>query len=228
MSVPPKTVGKLWMYTAHSRWTRLQAVARASNVVFDHQKEPGMREAMSDKAFLAKFPMGMFPAFESADGKVKITECSAICDYIACLTPESGLMPTDPALAAQVRSWLLVCEAEIIAPLTVVNRAILNIVPYDEAMLNGIFEALHRRLASLNTYFSSHRYLVNDQFTLADLTMISVLAHGYAKFFDKEWQDKYPSVLEWFDKTRKEPKLGGLYDEVSMNEKAPVDKPKSG
>jgi len=67
--------------SGHSRWTRLQALAAAANVQFDHVKDFGARKAMTDPDFLSKYPMGMVPAFESADGKTHITECSAICDY---------------------------------------------------------------------------------------------------------------------------------------------------
>ena len=48
---------------------------------FDHVQDFGLRKAMTDPEFLSKFPLGMFPAFEGADGKTNITECSAICDY---------------------------------------------------------------------------------------------------------------------------------------------------
>ena len=32
---------------------------------------------------------------------------------VACMTPESGLMPPDAGEAAEVRNWLFICESEV-------------------------------------------------------------------------------------------------------------------
>jgi hypothetical protein len=136
----------------HSRWHRLQAIAAAANVAFEPVQNFSVMKAMNDPGtakapywrarpcsrvtteFLSKFPGGTVPAFESMDGKVCLTECSAIADYsqssfhycrekilclmtVACTNPESELIPTDAGEAAQVRNWLLICEAEVIAQL---------------------------------------------------------------------------------------------------------------
>ena len=70
-------------------------------------------------------------------------------------------------------------------------------------------------------------YLVGNTFTLADLTLASVLGHGYSKFFDKSWRDKYPEAFAYFQRTIKDPKVKGAFGEPELMEKTPEYKPKA-
>ncbi|ORY32227.1 glutathione S-transferase [Naematelia encephala] len=151
---------------------------------------------------------------------------SAIAEYVASVTLESGLMPTDPGEAAQVRMWLHICEAEIMAPLSVVNKGLIHLIPYDDEMSDGILQTVHRRLTNINNWVSDREYLVGGRFTLADLTLASVLGHGYAKFFDKAWQGAYPYALEYHKRILADPKLNGALGEPVLVGKAAVWKPK--
>ena len=58
---------------------------------------------MKDTAYLAVNPMGKVPAIVH-DGKV-VTECAAICAYLADAFPAAGLAP-DPADRADYYRWL--------------------------------------------------------------------------------------------------------------------------
>ncbi len=86
---------------------------------------------------------------------------------VASTNPESGLMPSSPGQAAEVRNWLFICEAEvhwafdnplwtdmlylrqIIAPLTVINRAHGNLVPYDQKVRSTIGLVLSSLMCSI-------------------------------------------------------------------------------
>ena len=86
-------------------------------------------------------------------------------------------------------------------------------------------------------------YLVGGRFTLADLTLASVLGHGYAKFMDKEWRAKvsatrsdrrfgadvglqYPKAYAYFQRIIKDPKVKGAFGEPEIVDKTPEYKPK--
>jgi len=78
---------------------------------------------------------------------------------------------------------------------------------------------------STSTIGSSKReHLVGDSFTLADLTLASVLGHGYAK--DKAWSDQYPEAFAYFQSMIKDPKLKGAFGEPTLIDKTPEHKPK--
>ncbi len=70
-------------------------------------------------------------------------------------------------------------------------------------------------------------YLVGDHFTLADLTLASVLGHGYAKFFDKSWRNQYPEAFAYFQRMIKDPKVKGAFGEPELIEQTPAWKPKA-
>ena len=78
-----------------------------------------------------------------------------------------------------------------------------------------------------NDWVAKREYLVGDHFTLADLTLASVLGHGYAKFFDKAWRDQYPEAFAYFQRMIKDPKVKGAFGEPELMEKLPEHKPKA-
>src|ERR1700741_3672505 len=63
----------------------------------------GYAESMKSDAYLAINPMGKVPAIVH-DGKV-VTECAAICAYLADAFPARGLAPA-PADRADYYRWL--------------------------------------------------------------------------------------------------------------------------
>ncbi len=93
-------------------------------------------------------------------------------------------------------------------------------------MVDGIYEALHRRMANIDNWVSKREYLVGEGFTLADLTLASVLGHGYAKLMDKAWRDQYPEAFGYFQRIIKDPKVKGTFGEPTLIDKTPEHKPK--
>ena len=93
-------------------------------------------------------------------------------------------------------------------------------------MFDVIFETLHRRMTNIDNWVANRQYLVDDRFTLADLTLASVLGHGYAKFFDKTWRDQYPEAFAYYQRIIKEPKVKETFGEPFLMEKTPEYKPK--
>lgn len=61
--------------------SRLSVVVALTGVKVDWVKGYGVMNAMKPPWLEKGFAMGMFPAFESADGKLRITEASAITEY---------------------------------------------------------------------------------------------------------------------------------------------------
>ena len=88
-------------------------------------------------------------------------------------------------------------------------------------MVDGIKQALHRRMANIDAWLVNHPYLVGEQYTLADLELTSVLGHGFAKFFDKTWQDQYPEATAWYKKMVVHDKVKGAFGEATMIDKTP-------
>ena len=64
----------------------------------------------------------------------------------------------------------------------------------------------------INAWVGKHKYLVGDHFTLADITLASVLGHGYSKFLDKEWREKYTDAFQYYLRIIKEPQVAAAFE----------------
>lgn len=73
------------------------------------------------RQFLEENPLGTVPLL--VQGKVRMTESAAICQYLAATRPEAGLdvAPTDPAFGAYL-NWLHMSDATLTFPQTLVLR----------------------------------------------------------------------------------------------------------
>jgi glutathione S-transferase len=123
-------------------------------------------------AYRALQPFGQVPAIESGD--LKLFESGAILIHIAegC----EVLMPSDANGRARTCAW-------IFAALNSVEPQIQNLAevdlfqaqePWAPARRQKVTEAVHKRLAAVETWLGDRDYL-EDRFTAADLMMTTVL-----------------------------------------------------
>ena len=133
-------------------------------------------EAMKDPAYLAVNPMGKVPAL--THGATVVTECAAICAYLADAFPEAGLAPPagDPARGSYYR-WLFFAAGPVEAAAT--NKALGFEVP-DDPRMRGMagYGSLAAVLDTLEGAVSDRAYLAGDRFTAADLYLGSHLMWG--------------------------------------------------
>jgi glutathione S-transferase len=131
---------------------------------------------MKGPAYLAINPMGKVPALRH--GETVITECAAICAYLADAFPAAGLAPPhgDQARAPYYR-WLFFAAGPLEAAWT--NQAMgFTVPPERERMAGyGTFAAV---LNTLESVIAQAPYLAGDAFTAADLYVGSQLGFGLA------------------------------------------------
>lgn len=94
-------------------------------------------------------------------------------------------------------------------------------------MSKGILETLSRRYANIDKWVANHHYLVGDSLTLADITMASTLGHGYGKFIDKTWREKFPEAFKYFQRILADPKINGEFGDLPVVDETPAYKPKA-
>ena len=120
-------------------------------------------DALKGERFLAVNPMGKVPAVKHR-GHV-VTECAAICAYLADVFPEAGLGPRDDEKADYYR-WLFYAAGPAEAAIT--NRAQGWEVPPEKERMFGYGNS-DRVVAVLDELFSSRDYVCGDRFTAADV-----------------------------------------------------------
>lgn len=147
------------------RWMLEETGAPYETVVLDYVT------TLKGAAYLAINPMGKIPAIVH-DGKV-VTECSAICAYLADAFPEAGLAPSLADRADYYR-WLFFAAGPVEAAFT--NKS-LGVEPNEQQQrmagygtFDTVFDVLEKKLGE------GGDYVAGGHFTAADLYLGSQLA----------------------------------------------------
>jgi glutathione S-transferase len=122
--------------------------------------------------YLAINPMGKVPAIVHR-GKV-VTECAAICAYLADAFPAAGLLPTDEEKADYYR-WFFFAAGPVEAAVT--NKAAgFEIQPDRERMFGyGNYE---RTVDALTSAVTGRDYVCGNRFTAVDVYLGSQVLWG--------------------------------------------------
>jgi glutathione S-transferase len=129
---------------------------------------------MKGAAYLAINPMGKVPAITHGD--TVVTECGAICAYLADAFPAAGLAPPigDKARGTYYR-WLFFAAGPIEAAVT--NKALGFEAPVERQSTVG-YGSFNAVLDCLERAVSASDYVVGDRFTAADIYFGSQIGWG--------------------------------------------------
>jgi glutathione S-transferase len=118
---------------------------------------------LKNPEYLAVNPMGKIPAIRHRNQVV--TECAAICAYLADVFPTAGLGPRDDEKANYYR-WLFYAAGPVEAAVS--NQAMgWEPTPERERMFG--YGNFSRVLSVLDDLFSQRDYVCGDRFTAADV-----------------------------------------------------------
>ncbi len=124
--------------------------------------------------YLAINPMGKVPALRH--GETVVTECAAICAYLADAFPQAGLAPAHgERLRGPYYRWLFFAAGPVEAAAT--NKAFGLEVPAERRGMVG-YGSLADVLEALETAIAGREYLVGDHFTAADVYVGSHIGWG--------------------------------------------------
>jgi glutathione S-transferase len=120
-------------------------------------------DQMKSERYLAIHPLGKVPAIKH-NGHV-LTECAAICAYLADVFPQADLGPRDNEKADYYR-WLFYAAGPLEAAVS--NQA-MGWVPTPERERMFGYGNFDRAIAVLDELFSHRDYVCGDRFTAADV-----------------------------------------------------------
>jgi len=128
--------------------------------------------SMSQADYKKINPMGKVPAIRH--GRKVVTECAAICAYLADAFPAGGLAPPTDQRADYYR-WLFFAAGPVEAAIT---NAALGVEPSPEQQAFVGYGSLQRVLDVLEGAVSTHHYLCGEHFTAADVYVASQIGFG--------------------------------------------------
>ena len=130
--------------------------------------------AMKGPEYRAINPMGKVPALRHGD--TVVTECAAICAYLADAFPEAGLAPPPgDRLRGPYYRWLFFAAGPV--EMAVTHKSFGFEVPPDRKGMVG-YGSMDDVLAALDGALSAHDYIAGDRFTAADVYVGSHLGFG--------------------------------------------------
>jgi len=127
---------------------------------------------MKAPEYLAVNPMGKVPAI--VHGDAVITECAAVCAYLAEAFPEAQLGPT-PEARADYHRWLFFAAGPL--EQAIVNKSLgVAVAAEKRGMVGyGCFEDV---MAALETAVAGKTYVAGDRFSAADVYVGSQIGWG--------------------------------------------------
>jgi glutathione S-transferase len=130
--------------------------------------------SMKAPDYLAINPMGKVPAIRH--GETVVTECGAICAYLADAFPEEGLAP-EPGSRERgpYYRWMFFAAGPVEAATT--NKALALEPPEDRRGFVG-YGSLETVMSTLEQAVSTHEYLAGNLFTAADVYLGSQIGWG--------------------------------------------------
>ncbi|KAG0175241.1 hypothetical protein DFQ28_002101 [Apophysomyces sp. BC1034] len=146
--------------------------------------------------FMAKFPMGKIPTFESAE--VDLFESSAIAYYAAAQKEDSPLLGVNAVEKALVLQWILFAENEINTNVGNWVYPFLGYMPYMKPNVDAATEKVKRAMDALNKILLTKTYLVGESITFADIAVVCSLVFPFKTVFDKEFRSQYKNVTRYF------------------------------
>ena len=152
-----------------ARWALHEAGAEYATVLVDWADKPA--------ALIAANPMGKVPVIihHAEEGDRVVSECAAICAYLAEMHPERQLGPSDTECADYLR-WLFFAAGPL-------EQAVVNNSfgwkapkPQDQGRLGyGCLDDVVRALAG---HLAAHDYIADGRFTAADVYVGSQVGWG--------------------------------------------------
>jgi glutathione S-transferase len=155
----------------------------------------GYAGTMKAPAYLAINPMGKVPAI--THGGVVVTECAAICAYLADAFPAAGLAPPLAARGSYYR-WLFFAAGPVEAATT--NKSLGVVVPPGKEMMAG-YGSFERTIDVLEAAVRAAPYIAGDSFTAADVYVGSQI--GFSMRFGGI--EKRPAFVEYWERVSTRP-----------------------
>lgn len=149
-----------------ARWALHEAGAEYNQHLLDYGT------TMKGPEYLAINPMGKVPAIVH-DGKV-VTECAAICAYLADAFPEAGLQPNINERADYYR-WMFFAAGPVESAIT--NRHLQWEPTEDQQKMAG-YGSYEHAIDSLKGALAGRDYICGARFTAADIYVGSQVDWG--------------------------------------------------
>ncbi|KAH8707731.1 Glutathione S-transferase psoE [Beauveria bassiana] len=189
-------------YEGNPRTRILRIIAHSQDIKVN-LSEVVPRQNLNRDALIEKFPRsrGKIPALEG--DQVKLTEVPAIAYYLAKVKPGRLLGDGSLEQEAEVLSWVNWANQEL---LVIMSKWFLPLIPglarpapYDHAAVEAGKAATLAFLDNHEAAIKDKKFLVGNDFTLADIFVAVYISRGLEWILGDEWRRQHPATMKHFD-----------------------------
>lgn len=192
------SIGKLTGPTVNFRNYKARVVASFLNLKLD--TTPDFKLGIDNKSseFLAKFPAGKVPVFESADG-LSLTDSSAIAYYVASKAGDkSPLLGQTAEETAEVLQYILFAESDLTPAALGTIGPLVGFYPMVGAAQKSASEQLVHLLGVLNNILADKTFLVGERMTVADVVVVCDLIMAFKLYLTEADRKQFRNVTRYF------------------------------
>ncbi|MEM1080927.1 MAG: glutathione S-transferase family protein [Pseudomonadota bacterium] len=151
--------------------------------------------AMKTEPYVTINPMGKVPAI--VHGDTVVTECAAICAYLADAFPQAGLAPPTDARGDYYR-WLFFTAGPVESAVTMMGMGLE--VPDDKRGMSG-YGTMEAVVHTLEMALSQHEFITGNQFSAADVYVGAQVGWG----LQFETLEARPAFVQYFERVKARP-----------------------
>ncbi|EIE88418.1 hypothetical protein G6F55_012421 [Rhizopus delemar] len=207
-------IGTIKSYPNNPRVAKANIAAAYNGLEFNFEQFDLAKDR--DDAFYAKFPLGKVPVFESAE--VNLFESSAIAYYAAALKEDSSLLGKTPAEKALIMQYVLFSDNELNSSLAAWILPLIGFQPYMKPNVDTAIANFKRALGALDKLLLTKTYLVGEDITFADISVVPVLFRAYTNVLDKAARAEFKNVTRYFTTVANKPIFKKYLGEVALCE----------
>jgi elongation factor 1-gamma len=206
--------GTLYTYEGSLRSAKALIAAQYSGaqIKVDESFEFGKTNVSKD--FLAKFPLGKVPAFESSSGDV-LFEADAIAHFVA----NEQLRGSSPINQALIQQYIAFSNNEITPSACTWTYPCLGFKQYNKQDTEAAKTHLGKCFAMLDSFLLTRTFLVGERVTLADICLACDLVLAFKLVLDPSFRGSYKNVTRWFLTCVNQPEFKKVLNEVPLCEK---------
>lgn len=207
--------GTLYTYPDNFRAFKALIAAQYSGAQVKISDKFVFGETNTSKEFLAKFPTGKVPAFESSEG-LCLTESNAIAYFLANEELRGGSCVINQAL---VQQWLYFADSDILPASCTWVFPCLGIMQFNKTSTERAKEDVKKALQALNDHLLHQTYLVGERITLADIVVACTLLSLYQHVLEPAFRQPYGNVNRWFNTIVNQTQVKAVVGSVKLCEK---------
>ncbi|KPJ17317.1 Elongation factor 1-gamma [Papilio machaon] len=179
-------------------------------------------ETNKSEEFLKKFPAGKVPAYESADGKVVLTESNAIAYYVA----NGSLRGEDVETQARIWQWASWADSELLPASCAWVFPYLGIMQFNKQNVERAKSDLVTALRLLDAHLLTRTFLVTERVSLADIVVFCTLLHAYQHVLEPSLRESLVNVTRWFSTVAHQQQVAAVVGELALCAAPPTYDPK--